>query len=244
MPIYKADAIIRFLFRLSIIFLLYFKSYYIMMKCLLLVLFKFFVFVPMVIFSQNAATSIGAYCGGGISNTHSFLSPGFGKTCGISAQYKLNDNFSVVSGIAYEFKEARHHIYAMDTIGELLFNLDLKHQYEFITLPILVRYSFGNNQNIRFFINAGSYAAFLLKQNLWSFDLEDNSTSVQSNLDNYKRIGAGISFGGGMSFAFKESLSMEVQLLNNMDITNFNKIFLSTLKTKACHLTIGFTYWL
>lgn len=214
----------------------------VMRKGLLMLMFKVLVFVPMVTMSQTGNLNVGVYLGGGISNTNSFLTPGFAKTGGISLGYKLDNNLTIISGIAYQYIEVRDFINAIDSLGEQMFNLEIKHKYEFVTIPVMLRYSFGKNDKFKYFVNAGTYAAFLLNQNLWSLDLENNSINQLSNIESYRRMGAGIAFGGGLSFALSDGLNLDIEIANNLGITNLRKTLISKQKTKSSQLTIGLSY--
>jgi hypothetical protein len=112
------------------------------------------------VFAQSSKLSLGIVGGAGISNAI-HLEPGFGYTSMIDLQYNLSKIFSVNVGFGYEKKSANDDILVADTSGQPLYDLTISQDFEFLTMPVLVRANFGSK--INYFVNVGPSFNYLLK---------------------------------------------------------------------------------
>lgn len=213
-----------------------------MKKLFIITLLSLFTICSNLVFAQTGNLIISPHIGAGISKTQSFLSPGITYSGGITAEFKLNDMFSIIGGIFYDHKEARDKINAVDSLGVTIINARINHNYEFLTVPILLKANFGNSDKIKYFINAGPYTSFLLQQSLVSYNLEDNSVSTSINTDLHNKIEAGITIGTGVAINMCERMNLLLELRSNIGLTNLSKTEGATTKTQSALLLLGFGY--
>ena len=125
-----------------------------------------------------------------------------GFLIGVNFEYALGKNTALKTNINYESRTYGIAIYIQDIgIGvEPGWRDDADFKMEYITVPVLFKYSFGKKQ--QFFVNAGPFASFL--------------TSKTS----YKSPNLGIAAGVGTQFKVgKGTLVFEVR--NNLGLTDY-----------------------
>lgn len=210
------------------------------MKEIILTALTLFLTIISTIYAQSSKFNVGIEGGMGISNTRGILESGIGYTGGLFCQYDLSKIFSAHVGFGYEQKGANDDIKVTDSTGNPLYQVSIKQNYDFLTMPVLVHADFGSKLN--YFVNAGPYFSFLLKQSLQVDDPNNNSTSETDNTSNYNRFETGFSLGVGLSFSIIEKLSLSFEMRNNLGLTNLSKIEGATAKTNSAHFLVGLSY--
>ena len=190
--------------------------------------------------AQSNKFNVGIEGGTGISNTRGFWDSGIGYAGGLFCQYDLSKIFSAHVGFGYEQKGSKYDINAADSTGEVQYYASIKQNYEFLTMPVLIRANFGSK--INYFVNAGPYFSYLLKQSSKVDDSNNNSTYETDNTSDFKRFETGFSFGVGLSFSIIERLSLSFEIRNNLGLTNLSKTEGATAKTNSAHLLAGLSY--
>ena len=169
---------------------------------------------------------------------------GLGFSAGISAQFNVHKHWSVVTDINFERKGDHTDGVITDMLGEVIGTFRGQQQFDYLALPILVRYHFG--EQIRFFVNAGPYVGYLLQQNnKISSDLVGPS-SYSSKAD-FKSLDYGISAGFGMTAQINSKLSYTVELRNNLGLYNLSALPVidnGKVQTNALNLLVGLRYQL
>jgi hypothetical protein len=91
-----------------------------------------------------------------------------------------------------------------------------KYGYEFISIPIMARYSIGNYN--RFYTNTGPYMGYLLN---YTERFDDNRIKV-FRTDDMNKIDIGISFGFGFSSPIDKDgrLNFNIEYRNNVGLRN------------------------
>jgi hypothetical protein len=167
---------------------------------------------------------------------------GMGFSVGISAQFHVNKNTSLVTDLCFERKGAHTDGVITDMLGDVIGTFKSQLQFDYLTLPVLVRYSFG--EQIRIFVNAGPYMGYLLQQNnKISSDLVGPS-SYSSKTD-YKSTDFGVAAGFGMTAQINSKLSYTVELRNNLGLKNisvFPVVNDGKIQTNALNLLVGLRY--
>jgi hypothetical protein len=124
-------------------------------------------------------------------------------------------------------------------IGELTFHSN----FDYLTIPILGRLTFG--KKIEFYVNAGPYLGYLLKQkDITEASGEYPKTEID-NTDNFEKLDFGLTTGLGMNYPLLEKLLLTVEIRNNLGLTNTSSLPVAndgSIKTNSTSLLIGVTY--
>ncbi len=177
--------------------------------------------------------------GAGISNTVLF-EPGLGYTGLLNLQYDFTKVLSANVGLGYEKKGAKDDILMTDEEGNSIYNMNISQDFEYLTVPILIRANIGSG--VKYYCNIGPSFNYLIKQ---SSKVDSNNDAVVGNSDNtssYKRFELDLSIGAGVSFPLTESIALTTEIRDNIGLTNLSKIDGATAKTNSLSLIFGLTY--
>ena len=171
-----------------------------------------------------------------------YQEPWIGLTSGAFFQYNINKTISLKSSIAFDRKSTCKTIAAVDENGQTVGMVDFVSNFDYLTLPILAKATFGNR--IQFFINAGPYFSYLLKQtDKTNSDFFDVKKYDHTSLNN--RIDYGVSTGLGITIPFKTKFAFSIEARNNLglfDIHSESLISYGQVKTNSSNLLFGFIY--
>lgn len=155
-------------------------------------------------------------------------------------EYHFSNLIYLRSALGYEVKgyQRPYQIYANGTdlgIATTYF------QFDYVTLPILIRLNFG--KKIRFFLNAGPYMSYLTAKKAHISEYEQYSGSALSgSVRDYNRFDFGFSGGLGIGIPINENWSVSLEARNNFGLLplktdNDGKIF-----TNSSNLLAGINY--
>lgn len=184
--------------------------------------------------------SFGAQGGAGVSSFQGLLEPGLGYNGGLTFSYKFADRFSVQSGINYDHKQSWDEILVVNDDREPLYNANIKHSFEFVSVPVLANFNFGNK--LTYFVNAGPYFAYLLKQKMIQNDELQNTVQETTNTGSYNRLEVGFSLGAGLAIPINDNLNLSISLQNNLGLNSLSKPAGSTFKTNSTLLLLGVNF--
>ncbi|GGK62210.1 porin family protein [Rufibacter glacialis] len=159
------------------------------------------------------------------------------STFGLSARYQ-RQGFYLKTNLFYEDKGVKTDIYYTDSNGNIFDDYTAKTHFRFITLPVLVGVHIKESG---FFVNAGPYAGFLLKQN-YSDNTPDSP--IRDNSDNsrdYKRLDLGISGGIGYSKPISSALTLSAEARHNLGLRNIST-GPNSRRTGSTSLLLGLHY--
>jgi hypothetical protein len=128
----------------------------------------------------------------------------------------------------------------LDINGQPLGPSTTKYNYNYVTVPMLARASFG--KNVQFFVNAGPYIGGLLST--ITYFTVSNKT-YKSNVTQYnKRVDAGITSGICVSIPFATKYVVTAEERNNVGLLNISKNVVNnqSIKTNSFVALIGFGY--
>lgn len=162
---------------------------------------------------------------------------------GFSFEYKLKERLSLVVNLNYDRKSASKKFIDEFVLSPddpvLIHNVKFMIKYQFISLPILVRYKFGNKND--FYINGGPFISYLLKSEL-SNDYDNTSSDETENL---KKIDFGLVFGFGKTFKFKNNTELSVEIRENLGLNSINAkrvIDDGSIKTNSLNLICNYSF--
>jgi hypothetical protein len=189
--------------------------------------------VLMALILENTATAQSNKLQLGIQACPSFISlhgnemvnqatqTGLGFSAGITTQFRLTQKFAVQTSLGIERKGALSKGFVSDTLGMTIGEFSCQNQFDYLVLPVLLRYHFGK-QNL-FFVNAGPYLGYLLRQNnKVKSELFPNYS--YSDIAYFKQLDAGVTAGFGMNIPLNEVLVLSVECRDNLGVSNISKL--------------------
>lgn len=209
-------------------------------------------------YSQNSKIKFGVQAGLNYSTLYGYnLPPGissvfsekptFAYLGGLHLEYQLKEKLSLKLELNYERKGQKGvtYIELTDTngFGGEEYNFTVKKNYDYLILPLMVKYNFTNKNS--FYFNGGPFIGYLLKSNLTNdlVDIEglENDSDTTTNLN--KRTDFGLSVGFGKTFEFNKN-SIFIEIRENLGLTNTSKTKFwenGEAKTNSLNLIIGYS---
>jgi hypothetical protein len=166
--------------------------------------------------------------------------PEINFTGGLSVQFMLQKNFSLISGFAFErkgqiFKETYHD-------GNAIVNFRERVDLNYFNLPIMCRKTFG--KTINYFIDGGIYLGYIIKAS--SIGVDSDGNSYKSDISQYyKNFDSGIALGIGLSIPIKEKVSLSFEIRNYSGLLNIGATPVendSKILNNSTNLLLGITY--
>jgi len=171
-----------------------------------------------------------------------FHKPTIGFSGGLFFQFNFKKIISLRTNIAYERKGSIMTAQTTDINGNPLGKITTNSNFDYLTLPILVRATFG--KKIQFFVNAGPYFGYLIKQTFVSKG-DNIPTTTSDNSSLAKRFDTGISTGLGLSVPIKTTFAFSFEVRNNLGLYNVSAVPVAnngTIKTNSTNFLLSFTY--
>lgn len=215
-----------------------------------------FLLITFLNYSQNSTIKFGIQAGLNYSDFRGYEipvtplyseSPAFAFLGGINLEYLIKEKLSLKLELNYERKsqKADNTLEIFNTDGSSkVYNFISKKNYDYLVLPILIKYSFSNNNS--FYLNGGPFIGYLLKSNITN-NLENidglNNEPFETTKYNNK-TDFGLSIGLGKNFEVKEKNSIFIEIRENLGLTNTSKNTVmgnGTVKTNSLNLIIGYS---
>jgi hypothetical protein len=207
-------------------------------------------FVSTAFGQQDSKHVIGFEGGAGISFLRGlefiekYHEPAMCFTAGISYQYSFSESFSFFSALDYERKGSVVKFQLTDEQGNSPGELTAHANYDYLVLPMLGRFSFGNH--LKMFMNAGPYVGYLMKVTSVT---EENDVIPHTEYDltdeSYK-YDLGISAGLGVKIPIKDKMTFNVEVRNNLGLVNTHSAPIEeeggAVKTNSTNLLLSVTF--
>ena len=165
-----------------------------------------------------------------------------GFSSGLFFQYNFKKIISLRTNLAYERKGSTIKGKALDDSGNSLGDVRGNLNFDYLTLPILVRATFG--KRIMYFVNTGPYLGYLLKQTIVSRG-EKIPTTTKDDTSLYKKIDLGVSAGLGLLVPYKQHFAFSLEVRNNLGLYNISPELVingGSIKTNSTNLLLGLVY--
>jgi|DEB19_MinimDraft_2_1074335.scaffolds.fasta_scaffold26154_1 opacity protein-like surface antigen len=159
-----------------------------------------------------------------------------GFSGGISFQYNCGKRTALRTNIAYERKGGEGEFEFTDNYGASIGKGVVNLNFDYLTIPVLVRFTFG--KRIKYFLNGGSYFAYLIKQTLVFKGA--NSNGEINNTASYNSLDAGISLGTGLQYPINEKWFLGSEIRGNMGL--LNTLPSGDTKVNSVNLLLGIAY--
>lgn len=166
-----------------------------------------------------------------------------GSATGLLVNYGFNDRFSAQVEFLYSRKGAKYHEAILFT------TYDSKVKLNYFEIPILFRYSYGDENKIQLFANAGPYIAFRLKaiSELTTTTTILGTTTVRNSstdfTDEVHNTDIGLTGGVGVNYAL-ELGKIFAEFRYGYGLTNVNKTVNNNVTEHNSNLqfSVGFMY--
>jgi hypothetical protein len=178
-----------------------------------------------------------------------FKHPDFGADAGILAEIRFSELFSFQPMLEYSAQGSKHNAFVSpDNYDPMQYPNDVKFaELNYLMVPMLAKvgWHLGDQSHMRFFINAGPYAAFLLSANQVLITqneqkIDGTSVNVKSELNTFN---AGFDGNVGLSYFFHLS-SVFVQAGGNYGFLKIQKDQSAGANyAGGASLTVGYTFW-
>lgn len=167
-----------------------------------------------------------------------------GFTGGFFLQYNFSNLFSLRTNLALERKGSSNTSQVTDQNGNIMDDMTLHFNFNYLVLPILTRASFG--QRAKFFIDAGPYLGYLLK-NTAVLKGENYETTRSHDDSLYKKADFGLSTGAGVSIPLNKNISLSFEARNSLGLTNVSAVPViadGSIKMNSLNLLVGLVFQL
>jgi hypothetical protein len=169
--------------------------------------------------------------------------PTLGFSGGASFQYNFPKTFSIRTNFSFDRKGCISSGTLLDASGNRIGDYTSLLKFDYLTMPILLRASFG--KKTKFFFNSGPYFAYLTKSNYVFEGPNINGRATFDFTSNYKRFDVGLSSGAGFSTPVTKAISFSCEIRNNIGLYNIGKPQLyseTSLNTYSANLLLGIAY--
>lgn len=160
---------------------------------------------------------------------------------GFIFQYNTKKILSFKTGFSYQRKGFQSQDFSyVDNNGNFIGNGKSVFSFDYITLPILVKASFG--KKVQFFVNAGPYVGFLLAKNE-RFVMDKETISENKNMSGLQRWDFGVTGGIGIAIPIKETWMVHAEVRNYfglIDLDSWGNT--ANMYTNTTDLRIGVVY--
>ena len=171
-----------------------------------------------------------------------YQKPTIGFSGGLSFQINFQEIFSLRTVIAYERKGSVMTAQSYDSDGNPLGDITTHSNADYLTLPLLVRATFGNK--VQYFVNAGPFFGYLLKQTFVSKG-DNVPTTTNDNTFRDKRFDTGVSTGIGLIVPIRTKFLVSFEVRNNLGLYNISDTSVvngGTVKTNSTNFLLSFAY--
>jgi hypothetical protein len=168
--------------------------------------------------------------------------PAIGYTGGLFFQYNFNRTFSLRTNTSYERKGSMVSGQATDAQGNPIGKFVTHLNFDYITLPLLIRASYGTR--LRYFVNAGPYFGYLLRQTNVS-SREHMPTHRAEFTSDFRRLDIGLASGLGISLPVQSRFALSFEVRNNLGLYNISArpvVNDGSIKTNATNFIFGVAY--
>lgn len=159
---------------------------------------------------------------------------------GLSFEFPLNENLSVLANVNYERKSFVQKIHIEQVDFDPIINPDnlskvnLRATLQYVSIPVNIKYYFGANKN--FYVHGGPYAAVFIDD---IFKANGATLNQSSGVSDFKRVDIGFTLGAGARFTLDPKHNFSVGVRNNLGLININKAD-GEVRTNSLNLVLTF----
>lgn len=180
--------------------------------------------ITSVVFGQSKKVNLGieggpsltVLWGNDLITDYGSLTTGFSG--GATFQYNFTKRFSLRTNLSFERKGSISTLQITDGQGTIIGETTFRNNFNYITLPILARGSFGDK--VKFIINAGPYVGFLIKETLIQEAFNEYPETKTNYTDYYKPLDFGLTTGIGFTLPITGDLLLSMEFRSNFGLYN------------------------
>jgi len=157
-------------------------------------------------------------------------------------QYNFKKIISLRTNLAFERKGSLVNSWAFNEYGDPIGRVQTNSKFDYLTIPLLVRATFG--KRVLFFVNAGPYLGYLLKQADVSKG-ENVPKTRNDNTSSFKRFDFGVSAGFGLLVPIEQNFALSFEARDNVGFYNVSDVPVingGSIETVATNFLFGFVY--
>lgn len=193
-------------------------------------------------FGVSGGVNINSAYGESVSNDHKSSMAGF--SAGVKFKYYTSDHFGIKALLLYDQNGwAYRSLTFTSSMGNDLGKGDAIFKLNYLTVPVLAEYSFGNK--VKFKAGAGGFFGLLLNNQVIVKIKEpiapDITTTTKSSSDYRKSVNFGLSANAGIQIPISSSIKFEFDVRDNLGLANIYKGD-ATIKTNVLAIQAGFVY--
>jgi opacity protein-like surface antigen len=167
----------------------------------------------------------------------------------VGGHFKINMNkrFSVKATLAYDqYGWALRSLVFADNFGAEIGKTDVLIKLNYLNLPLLAEYSFGNK--VKFNLDGGIFLGFLVSNKIITKVTESlqpgQAPKTISTSENNKATNFGMSFGAGLQIPVTHTIKLDFGVRDNLGLANIYKSQAagSAIKTNAFSILAGATF--
>ncbi|MGG9961290.1 porin family protein [Ferruginibacter sp. SUN106] len=117
---------------------------------------------------------------------------------------------------------------------------ELHNKLNYLNLPVLAEYSTG--KKVKFNVNAGVFAGYLLKYTMVIKTEEPGISAQRTSPGNRKAINFGVSAGTGIQIPIATTIKLDIGLQDNLGLSNTYKQGNGTAKINSFTVMAGLTF--
>lgn len=172
----------------------------------------------------------------GIGRTKGIIGP----VGGLTVQYNLSRELGVRLGAYYQQKGYRSDILFVDINGNEVGSGDLDFKLDYLTIPLMLRYSSGEKLMVS--VGVGGYSGILLsaRQTVSGFNAPEQTVT-----DDFDTLDLGICVSVGGAMACGERIDLNAELRFDMGLANISALPVvgdGSVRTNAVCLLVGCSY--
>jgi hypothetical protein len=159
-------------------------------------------------------------------------------SAGFIFQYNTKKFLSFKTGVSYQQKGFQQDLNLTDVNGNFIEKGKYTARFDYLTLPILVKATFGKKVN--FFVNAGPYVGYLLnKTDKYKSKSLDHKESSMNGFNNWD---FGVSAGIGIGIPINDYWVVSLEARNYTGLINISTYGGDNIKTNTTDLRVGIVY--
>ena len=210
-----------------------------------------FLFIVTSATAQNHKFVLGIEGGPNYSRVYGFeqlfpLEGRIGYSFAISTKFNFSNKFSIVSGVGIETKgdQTKNKLQFTGSSGNTIGYYKLRANFNYLNIPIMVRYTFGENK-WHYYFSFGGYFGLLINAESEVVGYNYSDTVDGDISEYYYPTDSGISGGFGILYNLNDRMAVSVEVRDNLGLFNISKGLTASdgsNKNNSLNLLFGLSY--
>jgi hypothetical protein len=185
----------------------------------------------------EAGPAIGKFWSNSMTPKHFITDVNYSQ--GFFFRYHVKKNWSFQTGVYNDVIGTHDYITIKNNLGEPAGRATLRREVDYVTVPVLARFTFGNR--IRTSFTAGTFFGYALQHRLETDFGDHVETTVMTNQIN--RFNTGIILGAGIEYSIFKQCNLGIEMRDQLGLSNLDPNgSLSYFRTNSLQLMIKMSY--